>query len=79
MRTKLVRIGNSRGIRLPHTVIAEAGLTDDVELTVRKGVVTVRPVRSLREGWEEAAKECHANGDDGLILGDLGTEFDKEW
>jgi antitoxin MazE len=56
MRAKLVRIGNSRGIRLPKGVIDEVGLGDEVELTVKKGEIIITRVRQVREGWAEDAK-----------------------
>jgi antitoxin MazE len=37
MKARLVRIGNSRGVRLPKPLILEAGLGEDVELRVQKG------------------------------------------
>lgn len=79
MQTKLVRIGNSRGLRLPQAVIEQAGLKDQIELTVRKGAITLRPARRPRAGWEDAARRCHENGDDGLILGEPRNAFDLEW
>ena len=41
MKTRLVRIGNSRGVRLPKAIIAQAGLTEEVELDVRDGTVII--------------------------------------
>jgi len=48
MKTRLVRIGNSRGVRLPKTIIAQAGLTDEVELNVRDGAVVIARATSAR-------------------------------
>jgi antitoxin MazE len=79
MRVHLVKIGNSRGVRLPRAVIEEAELGEDITLTVRKGVVTLRAARPVRAGWAEAAKECHEAGEDALILGDLKNDFDESW
>ncbi len=79
MHIHLVKIGNSRGVRLPRAVIEEAGLEDVVELTVRKGVVTLATVRATRAGWADAARACHEAGDDGLVLGGFGNDFDAEW
>mgnify|MGYP003340510491 CR=1 FL=1 len=45
MRAKLVRIGNSRGVRLPKAMIEEAGLGDDLELTVRDGEIVIARVK----------------------------------
>ena len=56
MRAKLVRIGNSRGVRLPKGVIEQANLGDEVELIVRKDEVVLRRVKRVREGWAEDAR-----------------------
>ena len=79
MQTKLIRIGNSRGVRLPRTVIEQAGLEEHIELTVRQGAITLRPAARPRHAWEEAARRCHENGDDGLVLGEMSNAFDREW
>ena len=79
MNAKLVQIGNSRGVRLPREAIEEAGLGLELELVVRKGSITIRPLRRTRAGWSAAAKACHANGDDGMLLGALRNDFDAEW
>lgn len=78
MKVHLVKIGNSRGVRLPRAVIEEAGLEDAAELRVRKGAITLTPVRTTRAGWAEAATTCHERGDDGLIM-DFGNTFDATW
>lgn len=64
---KIVRIGNSRGIRIPKALLDEAGLTDEVELRAEPGRLTASAVRSPRTGWAEAAREAHAAGDDQLL------------
>ena len=58
MKGRLVRIGNSRGVRLPKPVIEEAGLTDEVEVRVRDGAVVIRPIAQARSGWAEAAQRA---------------------
>ena len=80
MKTKLVRIGNSRGIRLPKPLIEEAGLPDEVELEVRKGTIVISPANGVRSGWEEAAEAIHERGDDRLLDSGVNTRFDdEEW
>ena len=54
MKAKLVRIGNSRGVRLPKPVIEQAQLTDEVEVSVRDGAVLIRSAAHARAGWAEA-------------------------
>lgn len=79
MNARLIRIGNSQGVRLPKTAIEEAGLADEIELIVRKGSITLRPRLRRREGWAKAAAECHARGDDAPLLGDFPNDFDGVW
>ena len=57
MKTRLVQIGNSRGIRLPKTVLAEAQLEDEVELKAEPGCIVIRSARRPRAGWAEAAQK----------------------
>lgn len=57
MKARLVRIGNSRGVRLPKPLIEEAGLGDEVELHVREGAVVIMSTARPRAGWGEAAKQ----------------------
>jgi antitoxin MazE len=80
MRTRLVRIGNSRGIRLPKSLIAQAGLTEEVELRVEDGTIILEPTTSARSGWAEAAKELRERDEDLLLDPITPTHFDdKEW
>ncbi len=69
MKTKLVRIGNSRGVRLPKPLIEQAGLTEDVELRVSEGEITICSAVGSRRGWEEAAQRLADRDDDTLVDG----------
>ena len=65
MKAKLVRIGNSRGVRLPKAVIRQCGLTEDVDIDVEGGAVVLRPVpRRPREGWEASFAAMAGRADD---------------
>lgn len=80
MKAHLVRIGNSRGIRLPKVVIEQACLTDEVELEVRGATVVISAARRARDGWTQAAQQAHAQGEDHLLEPSTPTEFeDSEW
>jgi antitoxin MazE len=80
MKTRLVRIGNSRGVRLPKAVIAQAGLTEEVELGVRDGAVIIARAPSARSGWADAARRMHHRDEDRLLDLPTPTCFDeKEW
>lgn len=67
MKTRIVRIGNSRGVRIPKPLLEEVGLSGEVELVVEDGRLIVRPGRRPREGWEAAFHAMVAGGDDALL------------
>jgi antitoxin MazE len=70
MRTRIVRIGNSQGIRIPKALLAQTDLHDEVELTVRGDSLVIAPVAPARSGWEAAFVRMAASGDDRLLDGD---------
>ena len=77
MKSMLVRIGNSRGIRLPKALIDEAGLSGEVDIHAEPGRIVVTPVESLRKGWAEAAADFPQEG---LLDEPTPTRFDEqEW
>ena len=78
MKTRLVRIGNSRGVRVPKPWIEEVGLTDEVEIRVQDGGILISPLRAARSGWEEAARALRATGGDELLDPPTPTRFDEE-
>lgn len=72
MVINVVRIGNSRGIRIPKRVLADCGIGASVELRARGRKIILEPVaRKVREGWEEAAKRARTRGDDALLIPDV--------
>lgn len=80
MKTHLVRIGNSRGVRLPKAIITQAGLMEDIDLVVRNGTIVIAPSRSARSGWARAARQMRKRDDDLLLDPPVPTLFDeKEW
>lgn len=82
MKTSLVRIGNSRGIRIPKTVLEQCRLSETVELEVEKDHLVIRPARKPRSGWEEAFRLMAEQGDDALLDREslASTRWDRtEW
>jgi antitoxin MazE len=79
MKAKVVRIGNSKGIRLPKPLLEQVGLTEEVELEVRDGAIVITPGEQPRRGWAEAAQALAAQGNQ-LLDEPLPTAFDlDEW
>ena len=67
MRASIIRIGNSRGIRIPRAMLEQVGLREAVELEVRAGELVIRPIDEPRRGWDEAFRRMAEQGDDGLL------------
>jgi antitoxin MazE len=78
MNARLIRIGNSRGIRLPKPVIEEAGLKEHVQLQVRGGAIVISSQLTPRTGWAEAARRMRGLGEDVLLDMPTPTRFDTE-
>ena len=79
-KTRIVQIGNSKGIRVPKVLLEHAQLPDEVELQAENGRLIVRAARGPRAGWADAAKAMHARGDDQLLDAPTSSQFDaKEW
>ncbi len=67
MKTKIVKIGNSRGIRIPKSFIDESGLKSEVELEINEGKIIIKPITKPREVWEMAFRKMAKVGDDTLL------------
>lgn len=70
MRTRIIRIGNSRGVRIPKPMLEEAGLTDEVEMKLEGDRLIIRPAGRPREGWDERFATMATRGDDVLLDAD---------
>jgi antitoxin MazE len=84
MKTRLVRIGNSQGIRIPKLLIDQAGLSGEVGITVQDDSLVIKPGKKPRAGWTEAFQKMARHGDGVLLDGPPSTmsiwdENEWEW
>jgi len=78
MKTKIVKIGNSRGVRIPKSLIDETGLETEVELEIENGQIIIKPISGNRETWGAAFRKMAKNKDDALM--DIDSSLSKsEW
>ena len=78
-KARIVRVGNSRGVRIPKALLEEAGLSEDVELAARAGAITIQAARPVRADWAAAASQL-AQQQPGLLDAPSPTTFDEtEW
>lgn len=78
VQTRLIRIGNSRGLRLPKALIDQAGLVDKVQMEVANGGLLIRPAREPRAGWEAECRLLVARGEGTMLDQPTATAFDNE-
>jgi antitoxin MazE len=80
MKSRIVQIGNSRGIRLPKVLLEEAQLTDEVEVDAEPGRIVIRRGTRPRAGWASAARKMRERHEDRLLDPPTPTRFDeKDW
>ena len=80
VRTRIIKIGNSQGIRIPKPLLEHAGLGEQVELEVQNNRIVIRPVERPRQGWGDAFHGMAEQGDDRMLDEDLTgqTRWDEE-
>ncbi len=80
IRTQIVRVGNSRGIRIPRLLIDQLGLDNEVEIAVEGNHLVIRSLSRPRYGWDEQFRAMAIHGDDRLLDKPAPTKWDrKEW
>jgi antitoxin MazE len=82
IKTRIVKIGNSQGIRIPKVLIDQLGLASDIELEVQDGQLVIRSARRPRLGWDTQFRHMAEHGDDHLldaIPASLSTWDEEEW
>jgi antitoxin MazE len=79
MKTQIVTIGNSQGIRIPKILLEQSKLSGEVELEVRGESIIIMPTRKPRQNWDETFRQANEN-DNEIIGSDVQNKFDKdEW
>ena len=80
MKTRLSRIGNSKGIRIPESLLEQTGLADEVELIFSGNSLVIRPASRSRQRWARTFEKMVRCGDDIALDDHASNEFDEaEW
>jgi antitoxin MazE len=80
MKTRIVRIGNSQGIRIPKPLLRQSGLEGEVEMEVEEGRIVIRAAEGVRKGWDDAFRAMAEEGDDAFLDDPTSTAWDdSEW
>ena len=78
MKARIVRIGNSRGLRIPKPLFDQTGLGEEVEIVVQGNTLVISPAGRPRAGWAEALRAMVEHGDDELLDAPRATSWDKD-
>ncbi len=82
MKVNIVQIGNSKGIRIPASVLTQCHIGTEVEMNIENQKIVIIPVNQTpRKEWSKKFKEMSANKHDSLLIDDsLDIEQeDFEW
>lgn len=82
MRTRIVKIGNSQGIRIPKLLLERSNLAEEVELEAEDNRIIIRSTKQPRQEWEHAFRLMAERGDDSLLDSVLPAQTqwdDDEW
>lgn len=80
MEVAVIKIGNSKGIRLSKTLLERYNIKDSVELIMEKGYMILKPKEEVRKGWSEAFRDMHKAGNDRALMPDVFEDENlDEW
>ena len=79
MHTVIRKMGNSKGVIIPKLLLLQAGLENDVEMSIENESIVLRaPRKKLREGWAESSKKIAEAGDDELAWPEFSNNDDEK-
>lgn len=78
MKAQIIKIGNSKGIRIPKPLLEQSNLDGEVELEVRDEGLLIKSSKKPRAKWAKAFKEMSENDADEMLVEDSPTDFEKE-
>ncbi|MDQ3748321.1 MAG: AbrB/MazE/SpoVT family DNA-binding domain-containing protein [Acidobacteriota bacterium] len=83
MRTRIVKIGNSLGVRIPKILLKQSRLAEEVEIEAFDRQIVISPARQPRDDWDAAFQAMAQNGDDKLLDAEevhtLSSWDETEW
>lgn len=74
MQTKIIQIGNSKGLRLSKTILEKYDIGDTVNMRMEEHCIIIEPIPKPRNNWSSSFKEMRKNGHDELLIDDIFEE-----
>ncbi len=80
MEAAIIKIGNSKGLRLSKSILEKYNISEKVEIVLEKGRIILKPIETPRKNWETAFKKMHSENEDKLLIDDVfDNETFEEW
>jgi antitoxin MazE len=80
LKTHLIKIGNSQGVRIPKIWLKQLALGSDIEMFMESDQIVIRQANRPRHTWDEQFRIMAAHGDDRMLEESTTTQWDKdEW
>ncbi|MCC7429392.1 AbrB/MazE/SpoVT family DNA-binding domain-containing protein [bacterium] len=81
MKTKIIKIDSSQGIKLSKVILKKLGTTKELELEIEQDKIVIRSQKTNRKGWKNAFKKMSENKDDNLLdeLTNQSSWDETEW
>ncbi|MFZ4550019.1 MAG: AbrB/MazE/SpoVT family DNA-binding domain-containing protein [Bacteroidales bacterium] len=80
METAIIKIGNSKGLRLSKAILEKYNINEKVEIILEKGRIILKPIEKPRQDWDKAFQKMHLENDDQLLINDVfDSEKFEEW
>lgn len=79
MEATIIKIGKSKGFKLSKPILDKYNIKDKIDMELKKDCIILKPIKSVREGWDEAFSQMRENNDDLLLAPDVFPEegFEK--
>ncbi|AFY95196.1 AbrB/MazE/SpoVT family DNA-binding domain-containing protein [Chamaesiphon minutus] len=79
VKGRIIKVGNSQGIRIPKLLLEQSGISENVEIEVRDNQIVITAASRARTGWAEAFARVSSNEDEDILLDDIiATTWDEE-
>ncbi len=80
MELSIIKIGNSKGLRLSKSILEKYNINEKVEIILEKGRIILKPIEKPRKNWETAFEKMRLDNDDALLMNDVfDDEIFDEW
>lgn len=82
MKAHVIKIGNSKGVRIPKPILEQCNLEGEVEMEVENNHLIIRSPTKPRENWDSFFRSMADNNDDLLLIDESveASSWDKtEW